>query len=241
MPSTMEAKEVSDELFERALQNPQYKGIKLLSESNPSTAKEIFGYHYHLNETIDNTGEFIKKIVAEHENDFLAAFEQKMYVVQKDMRDLKEKASVERIKAKQESRMVNMEKERDWFRSESLQLDKMNKDNKRLIVELRQRLEISSDDKNFLHTQLIQAKSLNRNAMFELDQYKQNVGELDLSKGVAWKALTSSQAPSSPTKVFEGVAQAQNSNIFEPTALADDRSDKSANRKTLQSNIMAKD
>ncbi len=43
---------------------------------------------------------FIKKIVTEHENDFLSAFEQKMYIVQKDMRDLKEKASIERIKAK---------------------------------------------------------------------------------------------------------------------------------------------
>lgn len=53
------------------------------------------------------------------------------------MRDLKEKASVERIKAKQEARIVNMEKERDWFRLEALQLDKMNKDHKRLIVELR--------------------------------------------------------------------------------------------------------
>ena len=42
----------------------------------------------------------IKRIVAEHESDFLSAFEQKMYVVQKDMKELKEKANAERIKAK---------------------------------------------------------------------------------------------------------------------------------------------
>ena len=78
-----------------------------------------------------------------------------MYIVQKDMRDLKEKASVERIKAKQEARLVNMEKERDWFRHEALQLDKMNKDHKRLIIELRQRLEAVSEDKDFLQQQLI--------------------------------------------------------------------------------------
>ena len=42
----------------------------------------------------------IDKIVEEHEKDFLSAFEQKMYTIQKDMRELKEKASVERIKAK---------------------------------------------------------------------------------------------------------------------------------------------
>ncbi len=115
---------------------------------------------------------FIKKIVTEHENDFLSAFEQKMYIVQKDMRDLKEKASIERIKAKQEARLVNMEKERDWFRREALELDKMNKDHKRLVAELRNRLEAVTEDKDFLHQQLLQAKSLNRNTMYELDQYK---------------------------------------------------------------------
>ena len=118
---------------------------------NPKKAREIFQHYYQLNEQIDNTGMFIKKIVTEHENDFLSAFEQKMYVVKKDMRDLKEKASVERIKAKQEARLVNMEKERDWFRREALELDKMNKDHKRLIAELRNRLEAVTEDKDFLH------------------------------------------------------------------------------------------
>ena len=74
-----------------------------------------------------------------------------MYIVQKDMRDLKEKASVERIKAKQEARLVNMENERDWFRKEALELDKMNKDHKRVIVDLKTRLEAVSEDKGFLH------------------------------------------------------------------------------------------
>ena len=84
-----------------------------------------------------NTGEFIKKIVGEHENDFLAAFEQKMYIVQKDMRDLKDKASAERIKAKQEARLINLEKERDWFRREALCLDKMNKDHKNVLSKVK--------------------------------------------------------------------------------------------------------
>ena len=113
-----------------------------------------------------------------------------MYIVQKDMRDLKEKASVERIKAKQEARLVNMEKERDWFRHEALQLDKMNKDHKRLIIELRQRLEAVSEDKDFLQQQLIQAKSLNRHAMFEIDQYKQKHGDMEVLDQPAWKGLT---------------------------------------------------
>ena len=138
-----------------------------------------------------------------------------MYIVQKDMRDLKEKASVERIKAKQEARLVNMEKERDWFRHEALQLDKMNKDHKRLIIELRQRLEAVSEDKEFLQQQLIEAKSLNRNAMFEIDQYKQKHGDMDVLDQPAWKGLTG-ELGISTGRPASGVKK---TNIFEPTAL----------------------
>jgi len=95
------------------------------------------------------------------------------------MRDLKEKASVERIKAKQEARLVNMERERDWFRKEALELDKTNKDHKRVLVEIKTRLESVSEDKEFLHQQLIDAKSINRSLMFKLDQYKQTHGDMD--------------------------------------------------------------
>ena len=48
----------------------------------------------------------------------------------KEMKELKEKASSERHKAKQEARLVNLEKERDWFRKEALKLDRMCKDHK---------------------------------------------------------------------------------------------------------------
>ena len=81
-----------------------------------------------------------------------------MYIVQRDMRDLKEKASVERIKAKQEARLVHLENERDWFRREALELDRMNKDHKRMITELKFRVETLGEDKMFLQSQLIKAK-----------------------------------------------------------------------------------
>lgn len=87
----------------------------------------------------------------EHENDFLSAFEQRMYAVQKDMKDLKEKANSERIKAKMDTRLVHLEKERDWFRTECLQLDKMNKDMKKLLATLKVRLESESEEKETLH------------------------------------------------------------------------------------------
>ena len=86
------------------------------------------------------------------------------------MRDLKEKASIERIKAKQESRLVNLERERDWFRQEALELDQMNKDHKKVLAELRGRLETANEDKGYLQDMLIKTKLINRNLEHELDQ-----------------------------------------------------------------------
>jgi len=67
------------------------------------------------------------------------------------MRDLKEKASAERHKAKQEARLINLERERDWFRKEALQLDRMNKDHKRALTKVKYDLENVTEDKQFLH------------------------------------------------------------------------------------------
>jgi len=67
------------------------------------------------------------------------------------MRDLKEKASAERHKAKQEARLINLEKERDWFRLEALKLDRMCKDHKKVLNKVKFSLENIEEDKEFLH------------------------------------------------------------------------------------------
>ena len=94
------------------------------------------------------------------------------------MRDLKEKASVERHKAKSDAKLLNLEHERDWFRREALDLDKMNKNHKLLLSELKQRCESVTEDKTFLNNQLVEAKMINKSLMFELDRYKKRYGEI---------------------------------------------------------------
>jgi hypothetical protein len=44
-----------------------------------------------------------------------------------------------------------LEKERDWFRAEALELDKINKDQKKILKVLKERLEAESEEKVFLH------------------------------------------------------------------------------------------
>ena len=48
-----------------------------------------------------------------------------------------------------------MERERDWFRREALDLDKMNKDHKRVLQELKGCLETANEDKGILKDQLV--------------------------------------------------------------------------------------
>jgi len=89
----------------------------------------------------------MKNVVEEHEKDFLAAFEQKMQIIQRDMKELKLKASAERHKAKGDARMITLQEEREWFRMEALTLDKINKDQKRALYEMRNELESIKEEK----------------------------------------------------------------------------------------------
>jgi hypothetical protein len=91
----------------------------------------------------------MQAVIRTHEDDFFLAFKNKMYQITKEMRELKEKASTERQKAKQEARYVSLEKERDWFRQEALKLDKMCKDHKNILGKLKSALENIEEDRDF--------------------------------------------------------------------------------------------
>jgi len=45
--------------------------------------------------------------------------------------------------------LINLEKERDWFRREALKLDKMCKDHKKILVKLKTTLEGMEEDRDF--------------------------------------------------------------------------------------------
>lgn len=75
------------------------------------------------------------------------------------MKDLKKKASAERHKAKGDARMITMQEEREWFRREALTLDRINKDQKRALHELKQELEAAKEEKKFAYDELVKAKA----------------------------------------------------------------------------------
>jgi hypothetical protein len=67
----------------------------------------------------------------------------------KEMKELRDKASLEKHKAKADARLVNLEKERDWFRREALKLDKMCKDHKRILARMKTTMENIEEDRDF--------------------------------------------------------------------------------------------
>jgi hypothetical protein len=111
-------------------------------------------------------------VIKYHENDFFVAFKNKMYNIMKEMRELKDKASAEKLKAKQEQRMLSLEGERDWFRKEALKLDKMCKDHKRILNKMKGTLENVEEDRDFFQEQLFNAKKINKALLLELEKYR---------------------------------------------------------------------
>lgn len=85
------------------------------------------------------------------------------------MKELKEKANEARIKAKNDARLIHLEKERDWFRNETLQLDQMNKNHKKVLAILKAKFETEVEEKEMYHKQVIDAKQINKALMYELD------------------------------------------------------------------------
>jgi len=102
-----------------------------------------------LDSQVEEMEKNIQRVVENQEKDFFLAFKNKMYTISKEMKELKEKASSERQKAKQEARYVSLEKERDWFRAESLKLDKMCKEHKRILQKMKEALENIEEDRDF--------------------------------------------------------------------------------------------
>lgn len=82
--------------------------------------KDIESYKDQLYGIIEKLDEKVSDVIKYHEKDFFAAFKERMLQIKVEMQDLKEKASAERLKLKHDERLVELEKERDWFRKEAL-------------------------------------------------------------------------------------------------------------------------
>ena len=115
----------------------------------------------------------MSKIVECHEKDFLAAYNTNMYQIKKELKELKEKTSKEKMKAKNESKIKMLEQERDWFRDEALKLDKSSNEYKQMLEKLKATLDVVEEDRDFFQDQLFNAKKFNKALNLELQKMSQ--------------------------------------------------------------------
>lgn len=92
-----------------------------------------------------------------------------MYAIQKDFKDLKLKANAERQRGKNDARMITLNEERDWFRQEALALDRINKDQKRALHDMKTQLESLKEEKETIYDKLVQVTATAQSLQAEND------------------------------------------------------------------------
>lgn len=91
-----------------------------------------------------------------------------MTKIQQELKSLKRKIDEETKKQKANDKMNILEEERDYFRAEALRLDKICKDQLRDIDELKFKMRILTEDKNYYEGFVIETKKENKALKSEL-------------------------------------------------------------------------
>lgn len=149
----------------------RFKFITNVEEVAQAT-DEIKDNYKKLLSVIETLDDRVSEVIQSHEKDFFSAFKHRLTRIKGEMMELKDQASKEKLKHKNEKRMIELEKERDWFRKEALKLDKMCRDHKRQLNKMKVTLENTQEDRDFFRIQLFKAKKVNKAMIIELEKYR---------------------------------------------------------------------
>jgi len=87
---------------------------------------------------------------------------------------MKKKIDEETLKQKADEKKRILEEERDYFREEALRLDKICNEQLRTIEELKFKLKITNEEKNYYEGFVIDSKKENKALKYELLQLYRN-------------------------------------------------------------------
>merc|ERR1719313_162738 len=122
---------------------------------------QILKLHKDLQALADDLDERVESKLNANENAFFLAYKSHMYTVQKEFKELKQKADEEETKTRRDAKIQSLEKELDWFMNEALRLDELCKKYKKELDKWKGKAESLEDDRSFLESQIKTAKRHN--------------------------------------------------------------------------------
>eukprot|EP00392_Amoebophrya_sp_AT5.2_P007322 g7336.t1 len=141
------------------------KEKKLVLASVPGAGPRIVSLAEKLNSMAENLDVSVSHLLQEHEKDFFLAYKTHMYQVQREFRQLKERADEEVLKTRGDVKIQSLEKELEWFMTEALRLDELCKEYKREVDKWRAKAEALEEDRHFLEDQIKGSKRQNKVAL----------------------------------------------------------------------------
>lgn len=102
--------------------------------------------------------------------------------ITKEMTSLRNKANIEKIKAKQEKKYQVMEQERDWFRAEALQMSKLYKEQKDLAEKYKKKYEQLQLDKDYFQGKFYEEKLVSKEKEIEQKNLQKSVAKIEQSE-----------------------------------------------------------
>ncbi|KRX10859.1 hypothetical protein PPERSA_12210 [Pseudocohnilembus persalinus] len=168
------------------------QGLNNFYNSNIYNKLKIEDYYTPYNTLQGYIEEFNKQIsglLKKSEDDFLHAYKEQMTKIQKELKTLKRKIDEETKKQKTNDKMNILEQERDYFRAEALRLDKICKDQLRDLEELKFKIQILTEDKDYYENFVIETKKENKALKSELlflykNKIKNHQKEQDLEDNI---------------------------------------------------------
>lgn len=124
--------------------------------------QEILKIHSDLQALADDLDERVESKLNANEAAFFLAYKAFMYKIQKEFKDLKQKADEEETKTRRDLKIQSLEKRLDWFMNEALRLDELCKKYKKELDKWKGKAEALEDDRQFLENQIKTAKKNNK-------------------------------------------------------------------------------
>jgi len=123
---------------------------------------QILKLHKDLQALADDLDERVEAKLHANETSFFLAYKNFMYTVQKEFKELKQKADEEETKTRRDAKIQSLEKELDWFMHEALRLDELCKKHKKDLDKWKGKAEALEDDRQFLENSIKTAKRTNK-------------------------------------------------------------------------------